>query len=89
MRVCKRVLYSGRVQGVGFRYTTLGIARNYDVAGTVRNCSDGKVELVAQGTQDEVMAFLKAIEERMIGHVAEQDIQDTSPIDMTGFQIIG
>ena len=46
MTVCKRVLYSGRVQGVGFRYTAHGLAQGYDVAGYVRNLPGGEVVLV-------------------------------------------
>ena len=41
--------FSGRVQGVGFRYTSRNIAINYDVTGFVRNLPDGRVELVAEG----------------------------------------
>ena len=47
----RRLIYSGRVQGVGFRYTTASIARRYAVSGFVRNLSDGTVELVAEGAE--------------------------------------
>ena len=43
-----QLIYSGRVQGVGFRYTVKQVAAGYDVAGTVRNLPDGRVELVAE-----------------------------------------
>jgi acylphosphatase len=59
-----RVIYSGRVQGVGFRATTRSIARRYDVAGYVRNQSDGTVELVARGSAEEVRGFLDAVWQR-------------------------
>lgn len=39
----------GRVQGVGFRWNTLRIARELKLAGTVRNCPDGTVEVHAAG----------------------------------------
>jgi acylphosphatase len=55
------VLYSGRVQGVGFRATVRHIACGYDVTGTVRNLSDGRVELVAEGARTELNAFLEGI----------------------------
>ena len=58
MTVCKRVYYSGRVQGVGFRYTAQGLAADYTVAGYVRNLPNGDVELVAEGPADQVDAFL-------------------------------
>lgn len=59
--VGRRVIYHGRVQGVGFRATTEHIARNYRVAGFVRNLADTTVELVAQGDAAEVRRFLDHI----------------------------
>ena len=59
--VRRRVVYSGRVQGVGFRYTTARIARRHPVTGYVRNQTDGTVELVADGPADAVDAFLDEI----------------------------
>ena len=55
------VLYSGRVQGVGFRYTVRQLASGYDVTGTVRNQPDGRVELIAEGARAELKAFLEGI----------------------------
>jgi acylphosphatase len=63
------VFFSGTVQGVGFRYTALNISRNFKVAGWVRNCSDGRVELVAEGTSDELEAFLRQLGDEMSGYV--------------------
>ena len=60
--------FSGRVQGVGFRYMTLQTAREYEVAGLVRNLSDGRVELEAEGREGEVRDFIAAVEERMRGY---------------------
>jgi len=55
------VLYSGRVQGVGFRYTTKTVATGFEIAGTVRNLPDGRVELIAEGSRSELEAFRMAI----------------------------
>ena len=52
-----RVLYSGHVQGVGFRYTAKRVASGYEVTGTVRNLPDGRVELIAEGPRAELEAF--------------------------------
>lgn len=55
------VLYSGHVQGVGFRHAACQVAAGFDVCGTVRNLPDGRVELVAEGDRHELQAFLQAI----------------------------
>ena len=58
-----RALYTGRVQGVGFRDTAQRLAGRFAVSGFVRNLDDGRVELVAEGEPVEVNAFLDAIED--------------------------
>jgi acylphosphatase len=70
-RVC--VYFSGRVQGVGFRFTTRQIAQEYEVSGYVRNLTDGRVQVVAQGRPAEVDAFLEAVAERLHGHIRKQE----------------
>ena len=57
----RRYLFSGNVQGVGFRYTTRNIAGRFAVAGFVRNLSDGRVELVVEGKDAEIDAFVGEI----------------------------
>jgi acylphosphatase len=61
----REVHYSGRVQGVGFRYTTREIAERFEVGGYVENLADGRVELVAEGEAGEIDRLLAAISERM------------------------
>jgi len=83
------VLYSGRVQGVGFRATVRHIACGYDVTGTVRNLPDGRVELVAEGARAELQDFLTGIaESELSGLIAKQhDTWQTAQGDMRGFAI--
>lgn len=59
----KRVIYEGRVQGVGFRHTVRELAKGYEVCGTVENLTDGSVELHAQGEAAELGEFLREIRE--------------------------
>lgn len=62
MNRCRmKILYSGHVQGVGFRYSVKTTARGYEVTGTVRNLPDGRVELVAEGERGELEMFQQAI----------------------------
>jgi len=57
------VFYSGRVQGVGFRYTVKSLTPGFEVTGAVRNLPDGRVELIAEGPREELDAFRQAIRE--------------------------
>ena len=61
------IYYSGRVQGVGFRYTVKSVATGFDVTGVVRNLPDGRVEMVAEGGRAELDEFLKAVEDSEVG----------------------
>lgn len=72
-RVSRRVVYRGRVQGVGFRVTAARIARRFPVGGTVRNCADGTVELVAVGAATDVAAFLDQLHATMRAYIAGEE----------------
>ena len=56
-----KIFYSGHVQGVGFRYTAKTVAAGFEVNGTVRNLPDGRVELIAEGSREELEVFRTAI----------------------------
>ena len=53
--------FSGRVQGVGFRYTAERIAEDFPVTGFVRNLPDGRVELLVEGDEVDLEGFLQKI----------------------------
>ena len=59
------VFYSGRVQGVGFRYQVLQVAKQFEVSGFVRNLSDGRVQLEAEGQETEVKAFVEEVRDQL------------------------
>lgn len=87
--VRQTVLFSGHVQGVGFRYTTASVARHHPaVAGTVRNLPDGRVELIAEGLPGDVQAFVAAVRDEMSSFIRDAQI-DTSPAtgEFSGFSI--
>jgi len=64
--------FSGHVQGVGFRYTAREAAEGFGVTGYVRNLPDGKVELVAEGEEKEIVALLEEIGRRMVGFIRKR-----------------
>jgi acylphosphatase len=86
----RHVFYEGRVQGVGFRYTVRQVATGFDIAGWVRNMPDGRVELLAAGEQDELEAFLMAIEESGLGSfIRKQMVNEIPhPAGLRGFEIV-
>jgi len=58
-----QIFFSGTVQGVGFRFTAERLARRFPVTGFVRNLEDGRVEVVAEGSEAKLVEFLTALRE--------------------------
>jgi acylphosphatase len=88
---CKQIIYSGRVQGVGFRYSTKQIASGYEVVGTVKNLPDGRVEMqVMSQDADELADFLAAIDESNLGSLIKEREVSTIPalVGQRGFSIV-
>jgi acylphosphatase len=69
----RRIMFSGRVQGVGFRATTSWLARGFEVSGYVRNLPDGRVEVVAEGDGPEIDRFVEAIRSDLGGFIRDVD----------------
>ena len=69
------IFFSGRVQGVGFRFTSRNIAMRHNVTGFVKNLPDGRVQLVMEGPEDEMNSCTDQIKERMSGYVS--NMQET------------
>lgn len=85
-----QVLYSGRVQGVGFRYTAKTTAMGFEVTGTIRNLPDGRVELMAEGARDELEAFRQAIRDAGLeGFIRDEQVSWSSATgEFRGFEIV-
>jgi acylphosphatase len=81
-------LFSGHVQGVGFRYTARYAAAGHQVTGYVRNLADGRVELVMEGPDMEMDAVLKRINAELGGNISRTTC-DTNPAtgEFEGFEI--
>ena len=81
---CEDVVFRGRVQGVGFRFTPRRVARGFAVAGWVRTEPDGSVRCVVEGDGDEVDRFVEAVREAMRGNVTGIERQPAA--DAGGFE---
>ena len=89
--MAKVVYYRGDVQGVGFRATAAWIARRHPIVrGWVRNLADGRVELLADGPEVSVAAYLSEVRDRMAAHIEVEDITERHSDDaLVGFRIVG
>jgi acylphosphatase len=88
--IARRVIFEGRVQGVGFRYTTKDLAKGFEVCGTVKNLTDGTVELEVMGASEEVEAFIKEIAEEspLAHHIKGMHVKNIPPLEgVKGFTI--
>ncbi|MCK5175113.1 MAG: acylphosphatase [Planctomycetes bacterium] len=72
--IAKHVVYTGRVQGVAFRFTAQRIAMRYELAGYVKNLPTGQVEMFAQGHPEDVSDCLRDISESFAAHIRDTKI---------------
>jgi acylphosphatase len=89
MRIARRFVLSGRVQGVGFRYFALDAARREGLHGYVTNQDDGSVEAVAEGEAEAMERFERALRRgpsrSRVEHVLVDEM--TPEMNSTGFEI--
>lgn len=67
--------FEGHVQGVGFRYQTVAVAKGFEVTGFVENLADGRVHFYAEGEESEVVAFQAEVESELKSYIRETEIQ--------------
>jgi acylphosphatase len=89
VRVARRYVVSGRVQGVGFRYFAYATASRDGLHGWVRNLVDGRLEAAAEGDADAMDRFEQALRHGPPGARVERlEIEHTVPNQQdTGFEI--
>ena len=75
MKKQAHVFYSGRVQGVGFRFTTQDLARDLNVCGWAKNLGDGRVEVVAEAEEEVLQDFLGKINKYFSQYIQDVDLQ--------------
>ena len=78
-QAAKHIVFSGSVQGVGFRFTALNIANRYHLTGYVRNLPSGSVEMLAQGPAETIDGCIRDIEDSFTGYVRKTDIEPVTP----------
>lgn len=85
-----QIFYAGHVQGVGFRYTVKRLAPGFELAGCIRNLPDGRVELIAEGDREELMAFQQAVRDSGLGSLikTEDERWGAAEGSLRGFEIV-
>ena len=75
-QTARHIIFTGRVQGVGFRFTAFHIAKRCRLTGFVRNLLNGTVEMVAQGASDDIDDCIRGIKETYQGAATETKIDE-------------
>lgn len=84
-----RIVYSGTVQGVGFRFTVQRYAVDHGLAGWVRNRQDGTVEIQVEGPKGTIEELCRNVEEYFQEYIQEKNIQFSSAeAEFRDFKII-
>jgi acylphosphatase len=80
-QIAKHIIFSGQVQGVGFRFTAFNVANRHQLTGFVRNLPDGTVEMLIQGPSQVIDDCIQDIQEEFGRYVSETKIEET-PLDI-------
>ena len=82
------IFYTGMVQGVGFRYTTLRYAEKLGLYGWVRNLVDGRVEIMVEGDKGKIEHLCKYLSDHFGSYIVHFDISYSDKLNgFTSFQI--
>lgn len=77
--VAKHIIFSGRVQGVGFRFTAHRMAGRHQLTGYVRNVRDGTVEMFAQGLAEDIDDCIREIQDYLASYVRDVEVEEVPP----------
>lgn len=84
----REIVFSGRVQGVGFRYTARLLASQFEVTGFVRNLPDGRVQMVVEGQAEEIDRFCDSLADRMKHYIENvQEVTRTASLRFQAFEV--
>ena len=68
------IFYSGQVQGVGFRFTAERIATSSGITGWIKNLRDGRVEIIAEGDENQLGNFLNEVDSSFKNYIKNRDV---------------
>ncbi|MCF7908775.1 MAG: acylphosphatase [Candidatus Omnitrophica bacterium] len=74
MQKRNHIFFSGMVQGVGFRFGALSLAKKYNIKGWVKNLNDGRVEIIAEGKNRDLDSFVSDLGIEFEGRVTSCEI---------------
>ena len=84
----RELVFSGHVQGVGFRATAASLARRHSVRGFVRNLPDGSVEIIVEGAAPAIARFVDEVRAVFSNHIRdERDSQKPATGEFVDFQV--
>lgn len=85
----RHYIFSGSVQGVGFRYRAKYAARGLGITGYVKNLYDGRVEMEVQGDRDSITRMLVEIEDGSFIHIEDMEVKNIPVIsDERDFKVV-
>ena len=85
--VRKHIYVSGRVQGVGFRYTACYLARELGITGWVRNLYDGRVKMEIQGTEEQMNHLFRRLQSGRFISITDCEIKRIPVVKEHGFSV--
>lgn len=86
-KIRKHFYFSGRVQGVGFRYRSYYIAQDMGLTGWVRNLWDDRVEMEVQGTRDEIREMVERISQQHFVEIVDIESKEVPLEEESSFRI--
>ena len=84
----KHYYFEGRVQGVGFRYKAMYLARSMQLIGWVRNLYDGRVEMEVQGEESNIERFLKDLQGQRFLFVEDMEMTEIPCVEESKFRVV-
>ena len=77
LKIQAHIIFKGRIQGVGFRFTMQRIALNLGITGWVKNLANGDVEVIAEADREIVDNFLNKIRDYFKRYIIDEEINTT------------